>query len=419
MARRQVTRRTRTACPARQLPEGARRIWSRNATSLRASLFTHRYIYFAGTLLASLTHSARIGSGQGSLGGGAISLYCSMGGSMRRSDWRCLDLDGALLARSDLSGSDLRTSALRGADLSLTDLTNADLRGSDLTDANLDAGGSIIALSADVTPHRYICLTEESALGRIVVDADGSLRFFFIPLPLSLRWPENLFILAEDLVLITAHSEFLIVEIGSGTAEEVAHFRISSDFRSTAVVGQKFLGMLFESEWGANEALLVDIDSGQVVWRIRVAPHGGACGWSADGVLIAYNTDVVFYHADGTVSTIRTNLQPSGRIMTVDGDIAVAVTYDGQAVWLQIDGPTGTESVSVHSGAGTAVVAAEGDVLSAGSDGSLALIRQDGTGEPVVASRLERRLRCSGARVEGLKGNQERLIFLANGAVDT
>ena len=44
-------RRTRTACPARQLPEGARRIWSRNATSLRASLVTHRYIYFAGTLV--------------------------------------------------------------------------------------------------------------------------------------------------------------------------------------------------------------------------------------------------------------------------------------------------------------------------------------------------------------------------------
>jgi hypothetical protein len=43
-------RRTRTACPARQLPEGARRIWSRNATSLKASLVTHRYIYFAGTL---------------------------------------------------------------------------------------------------------------------------------------------------------------------------------------------------------------------------------------------------------------------------------------------------------------------------------------------------------------------------------
>src|SRR5208282_5598088 len=42
-------RRTRTACPG-QLPEGARRIWSRNATNLRAPLVTHRYINFAGTL---------------------------------------------------------------------------------------------------------------------------------------------------------------------------------------------------------------------------------------------------------------------------------------------------------------------------------------------------------------------------------
>jgi hypothetical protein len=43
-------RRTRTTCPARQLPEDARRIWSRNATSLTAPLVTHRYINFAGTL---------------------------------------------------------------------------------------------------------------------------------------------------------------------------------------------------------------------------------------------------------------------------------------------------------------------------------------------------------------------------------
>src|SRR5271165_2856243 len=42
--------RTRTAYPARQPPETARRIWSRNATSLKASLVTHRYIHFAGTL---------------------------------------------------------------------------------------------------------------------------------------------------------------------------------------------------------------------------------------------------------------------------------------------------------------------------------------------------------------------------------
>jgi len=50
MARRQALAAPAPPVPPASNPEGARRIWSRNATSLRASLVTHRYIYFAGTL---------------------------------------------------------------------------------------------------------------------------------------------------------------------------------------------------------------------------------------------------------------------------------------------------------------------------------------------------------------------------------
>ena len=120
----------------------------------------------AATVLGALTHSARVGSGQDILGGGAISLYCAIGGQTKGSDWRSLQLDGALLARTNFSESDLRGSTLRGADLSSADLTGTDLRWSDLTDANLDAGGNIIALALDVTPHHYLCLTQEPGLGQ-------------------------------------------------------------------------------------------------------------------------------------------------------------------------------------------------------------------------------------------------------------
>ena len=71
----------------------------------------------AATVLASPAHSARVGSDQGILGGGAISLYHAAGGQFAGSDWRSLQLDGAILAGADLSGSDFQGSTLRAADL--------------------------------------------------------------------------------------------------------------------------------------------------------------------------------------------------------------------------------------------------------------------------------------------------------------
>ena len=373
------------------------------------------------TVLASLAHSARVSSGQELLGGGAISLYYAAGGQISGSDWRSLQLDGALLGGSDLSGSDLRNSTLRSADLSSSDLTRADLRHSDLSDANLNAGGSIIALSQDMAPQRYLCLTQECGLGRIAVNPDDSLRFSYISLPRTLRWPEHLYILAEDVVLIVGHSEFLIVEVGSGSAEEVAHFRVSSDLRSTAVIDQSLLGLLFESELSTSEAMMIDIRHGQVIWRTPVLPRGGACAWSRHGIAITYDSEVVIYRMDERYRTVRTSaiqtdLAISGLSLAFIENTAIVMTDDGRVAWLRPDDSTDVDSVQAHSGAGTAVIAANGDILSAGSDGSVALVRQDENLKLKIASRLERRLLCLEARVRGLKGVRERDIFLANGA---
>jgi CheY-like chemotaxis protein len=371
----------------------------------------------ASAILASLAHSARVGAGQGILGGGAISLCYAVDDQTHGLDWKSLDLDGALLAGADLSGTDLRGSTLRGADLSLVNLTGADLREADLTDANLAAGGSIIAFSPESTPHHYICLAPESGLGRIAVKADSSLSFSFISLPRELRSPQNLFTLAEDVVLITGDSEFLIVEIGSGTAEEATHFRIASDIRAVTVLDQSFVGLLLEPEWGQCEALLVNIDSGHVTWRIPVSPNGRAYGWSTESVVIAYDDEMVVYHAGAGFSTIRSDIQPSGHTLSLHNDAVVAVTYDGQAAWIPLDSME-AETVPIHSGTGTAALAVGGDILTAGSDGSVALVRRDAAGGLTEIARLERRLLCAGARVGGLKRERERLIFLANDATD-
>jgi len=101
------------------------------------------------SVLVSLAHSARVGAGQGLLGGGAISLYYAADNHSNELDWRSLDLDGALLSGADLSRSDLRASSLRGADLSGVNLTDADLRGADFTDADL-AAGVVLSLSPGI-----------------------------------------------------------------------------------------------------------------------------------------------------------------------------------------------------------------------------------------------------------------------------
>jgi hypothetical protein len=250
---------------------------------------------------------------------------------------------------------------------------------------------------------------------RVRLRQSGPLSFSFISLPRMLRSPRNLFALGEDVVLITAHSEFLIVEIGSGTAEEATHFRVASDIRAVTVLNQSLIGFLLEPEWGQCEALMINIDSGEVLWRIPVSPNGRAYGWSTESVVISYDNEVVIYHAHTGFSTIRPDIQPSGHSLSLNNEAVVAVTSDGQAALVR-PGPTEAETVSVHSGTGTAVLAVGDDILTAGSDGSVALVRRDAISGLAEISRLERRLRCAGARVEGLKRERERLIFLANDA---
>ena len=292
----------------------------------------------AATVLASLAHSARVGSGQGILGGGAISLYHAAGGQFTGSDWRSLQLDGAILAGADLSGSDFQGSTLRAADLSSADLSGTDLTSADLTGANLDAGGNIISLTPDASAHRFLCLTEDCELGRISVQADGSLKLSVIQLPRTLRWPENVYLLREDIVLVTAHSEFLIADISDGTATEVAYFRVSSDLRSVAVVDQTLLGLLFEPEYADSEALLIDIESGQARWRVPVQPGAGACGWFAHGVVMASGQQLLLFREDGTtVPIMHGDLEPSGAAICVHDDQAILVTEYGREAWLPLD----------------------------------------------------------------------------------
>jgi hypothetical protein len=232
-----------------------------------------------------------------------------------------------------------------------------------------------------------------------------------------LRWPENVYLLREDLVLVTAHSEFLITDISDGTAAEVAYFRVASDLRGAAIVDQALLGLIFEPEHADSEALLIDIKSGQVRWRIPVEPNGGACGWFAHGVVMVSGQQLLLFGEDRNITVVHEDLESPGSAICVHDDHAILVTERGRETWLPLNNIADPEhTLVVHHGVGTAVTAANGDVLSSGADGSVALTRRDANGIPTVIAWVERRLRCAGARVEKMKSERELAVFTANGA---
>ena len=111
------------------------------------------------------------------------------------------------------------------------------------------------------------------------------------------------------------------------------------------------------------------------------------------------------------------DLELSGAAICVHDEQAILVTEYGREAWLALDNIAGPEhTFVVHHGAGTAVTAANGDVLSSGTDGSIALARRDANGVPTLVARVERRLRCAGARVKDMKSEREIAVFTANGA---
>jgi hypothetical protein len=121
--------------------------------------------------------------------------------------------------------------------------------------------------------------------------------------------------------------------------------------------------------------------------------------------------------ADATRSVEIDILQASGTAICVHDGQAILVTEHEHETWLPLShSAEPAPTFAVHQGAGTAVTAAKGQILSSGTDGSVTLARRDANGTPAVTARADRRLRCTGARVENLKGDRELAIFNANGA---
>jgi len=101
----------------------------------------------------------------------------------------------------------------------------------------------------------------------------------------------------------------------------------------------------------------------------------------------------------------------------IHDDQAILVAENGCQAWFPLKTtPDPGRNLAVHDGAGTAVTAANGNVLSSGTDGSVALTGPDANGALTVVARVEQRPRCTGARVKNMQSEREVAIFIANGA---
>jgi hypothetical protein len=217
--------------------------------------------------------------------------------------------------------------------------------------------------------------------------------------------------------LVTAQSEFLIADISDGTAAEIAYFRVSSELRSAAVIDQTLLGLVIEPDYADSEALLIDVDTGQPLWRVPVQPGASAYGWSTHGIVAASDTQLLLLREDGSRKTLHTALEPTSAAIHVQDDQAILVSDYGRETQVPLNSNGNPEfTLQVHRCAGTAVTAANREVISSGADGSVTLTVRDTNGRPAIVKTIERRLRCEGAFVQAMKGDRELVILTANGA---
>jgi hypothetical protein len=134
-------------------------------------------------------------------------------------------------------------------------------------------------------------------------------------------------------------------------------------------------------------------------------------------MVTASDTQLVLLREDGSRTTLHTVLEPTSAAICVQDDQAILVSDYGREIQVPLNNSGNPEStLQVHRGAGTAVTAADGQVISSGTDGSVALTMRDTNGRPAVVAQSERSVRCEGALVEGMKSDRELVILTANGA---
>ena len=95
----------------------------------------------------------------------------------------------------------------------------------------------------------------------------------------------------------------------------------------------------------------------------------GVLAGAPSGIAIAYENEIRAYYPDGSHMSLGLGRQWSGCVLSMHGNMPVAVTETGQVAWPEIDDPSRADFGKAHQATGAAVTISGSSILSAGADG--------------------------------------------------
>lgn len=403
--------------------------------------------------LLSVARGASVGlPGEVALGGNAISLYYALAQEFPRHarEWQGVNLDYA-----NLNGADLRDCSFRGGSLRYAKLDNADLRGADLREADLtglrvERTSQVDALCVDAEARTVYASYSDGLIRRWTAAVSGrwSAKTVHRGLEKRVRCIE---VLTDHVALAVSGMDLLIfgrgveqwttlsvgpvspflVGIGcrpmiSATSllrYEGGHFQVLDLLDLT--MSSSPVGMYDELSYagGGDEGVIARspdwVTAGSERWLWSTYWQGGPIG---DGYLWDLSTREAWRVRSNNELDTVTALDAIGPSDGGPGRVFVG-TEQGNLFYAEFQSAEDEaqlvplSSNQHHDGTVTAVRAiSRNEVATGGADRSIRLWRLAPDGVRVEVLFLT--LRCTGVRLEGVRGDSERRMLEALAAVD-
>lgn len=360
------------------------------------------------------------------VGGRALTLYYRWRDCLPRDfDWRRKNFDGVDLEGADLSGLDFSGSSLRHAILANVNLEDSDFRDCDLTGVRIEETKPVAALAADPSGERIVAAYSDGAV--------RSWQIRSVPRPASTlvgKWPAGvggtMGIHESGLVWLHANDEWwLLSGQNSGLWNPITRFRVAD-----GVIGiRPRANLVAVTHIGSNRsapmASLVELDRDRTVTTATPGatrsclPLGGE-GFVWSDATVGFRVQSISSSGTKCAAVLRCPRPSSLDVRTGSNGMHIVAggTEAGAVhVWkLEMrDGVIESQEIfarSIHEGTVTGVTLLDdAHVASGGSDCVVAVTgwAEDGTTD--IEHRLQLRLRCRRMKIDGLKGETERLVL--------
>ncbi|MCM4078232.1 Rho termination factor N-terminal domain-containing protein [Actinoplanes sp. TRM88002] len=375
-------------------------------------------------VLHSLTRRATLPRYAGkTLGGNAMTLLYTLNGNLPHGDWSHLALDYVYLAGADLDGMTFRHSTLRYANLDNTSLAGADLSHCDLTGVQLEETAAVVSIALDEDNSTVFAGYTDNSIRRWRVEA-GRRAICVTIADLDFR-PESLSLTPQKDVFVMGGTDphRRVTVLGAGADDQWAPlcaFTADSTIISVAVRKQRAVLERRKQRSGASK-IEVFLPDGRVLESAKVIRGSGYsmlalgpdCVISQDKAqTVMWSGPVNGLSAPRRVLPLPSSICLDGRLLDQTEALLLLGHADGQlSLWsVDLDGtaePRPLWQITAHTGAVSSVRLSGGFALSGGVDRTMNLfpLMDDWKVGPPIS--LHRTLRCTGLRIDGVKGAAE------------